>query len=84
MQRGDVRLHPFCLQQRPGQFLQRDIRLGLHNLDQKRPVRGELARSPRNATLRTRRQRRAGAPRSHQPNAVLALTPNTRPAARAE
>ena len=56
MQRGDVRLNPFRLQERPGQLLQRDVRLGLQHLDQKRPVRGELARSPRDATLLTCRQ----------------------------
>ena len=41
-----------CLGEGGGQFLKRDIRFGLHDLQQKIPVRGEFAELTGRAALR--------------------------------
>ena len=52
MQRGELHLHAMCLGEGGGQFLERNVRFGLHDLQQKIPVRGEFAELTGGATLR--------------------------------
>ena len=52
MQRRELHLHAMCLGQGGGQFLECDVRFGLHDLQQKIPVRGEFAELTGRAALR--------------------------------
>lgn len=52
MQRGELYLHAMCLGEGSSQLLERDVRFGLHDFQQKRPVRRELAELTSRATLR--------------------------------
>lgn len=52
MQRGDLHLHAVCLGEGGGQFLECDVRFGLHDLQQKLLVREELAKLTSRTALR--------------------------------
>ncbi len=51
MERRELHLHSVRLGQSPGQFSERDVRLGPHDLQQERLVRSELARRARRPAL---------------------------------
>ena len=81
-----LNLHPFGPGQRSGKFFQRDVRFGADNINGKVEMRGPFAEPTGRPSLRLRGNisaltmlRRFAAKRT----AVAALTPNTRPAARA-
>lgn len=67
-----------------GQFGQRDVRLRADDLQQKAQVRRKLANRPRRAPLPFGRKAPVARYCATSRTAVLALTPNTRPAARQE
>ena len=52
VQRRQLHSHPMRLSQGPGQLLERDVRLGPDDLQQERPVCGQLSNRPGRSALR--------------------------------